>query len=236
VSVPALLAVAHGSADLRAEPVLDALIARVRAERPGLVAVLAHLSHTEPGVPTALQTLAQLGVSRVIVVPLLLTAAYHAKVDLPAVLAQARVDHKHLAVTQADALGPHPLLFDLVRRRLAEAGADANAAVVLAAIGTSDPAANAELADAAATAGATVAFAACEPYVADVVTRLRADGARQVAIASYVLAPGRLPDGFRAAGADIVTEILGAAPEMVDLVLRRYDAGHAASEAVGEPA
>jgi sirohydrochlorin ferrochelatase len=229
--VPALLAVAHGSTDPRAEPVLDALIARVRAERPGLIAVLAHLSHTDPGVPTALQTLAELGVSRVVVVPLLLTAAYHAKVDLPALLVQARVDHPHLAVTQADVLGPHPRLFDLVRRRLAEAGADASAAIVLAAVGTSDPAANAGLVAAAAAAGATVGFASGEPAVADVVARLRADGARQVAIASYVLAPGRLPDGFHAAGADIVTEILGAAPEVVDLVLRRYAAAVAAGAA-----
>jgi sirohydrochlorin ferrochelatase len=228
VSLPALLAVAHGSTDPRAEPVLDALIARVRAERPGLIAVLAHLSHTEPGVPAALQTLSQLGVSRVIVVPLLLTAAYHAKVDLPALLVQARVDHPHLAVTQAEVLGPHPRLFDLVRTRLAEAGAEAGAAVVLAAIGTLDPAANAGLAAAAAAAGATAGFASGEPAVAAVVARLRADGARQVAIASYVLAPGRLPDSFHAAGADIVTEILGAAPEVVELVLLRYDDGQRA--------
>ena len=79
MSEPALLAVAHGSADPRAEQVLDALVARVRSERPGLVAVLAYLGFSDPSVPTALEALARQGVREVVVVPLLLTAAYHAE-------------------------------------------------------------------------------------------------------------------------------------------------------------
>jgi sirohydrochlorin ferrochelatase len=211
VSEPALVLVAHGSPDPRAEPVLEALTARIRSERPGLVVVLAHLGHAEPDVPRAL------------VMPLLLTAAYHAKVDLPALLREARIEHPDLEIEQAAVLGPHPLLFALLRRRLAEAGAETDAAVVLGAIGTSDAAANAELADVAATLGATIGFATGTPSVADAVTKLRGAGARCIAVASYVLAPGQLPDRFRESGADIVTEVLGAAGEIVDVALWRYD-------------
>jgi sirohydrochlorin ferrochelatase len=223
VSEPALVLVAHGSPDPRAEPVLEALTARIRSERPGLVVVLAHLGHAEPDVPRALRGLVQQGVSRVVVVPLLLTAAYHAKVDLPALLREARVEHPDLGIEQAAVLGPHPLLFALLRRRLAEAGAETDAAVVLGAIGTSDAAANAELADVAATLGATIGFATGTPSVAEAVTKLRAAGARCIAVASYVLAPGQLPDRFRESGADIVTEVLGAAGEIADVALWRYD-------------
>jgi sirohydrochlorin ferrochelatase len=224
MTLPALLAVAHGSPDPRAESVLEALVARVRAERPDLTAVLAHLGHTAPDVPSALGSLASQGFDRVVVVPLLLTAAYHAKVDLPALLAQARADHPGLTITQSDVLGPDRLLFQLVRRRLREAGAEPSASVVLGAIGTSDAGANAELADVAATLAASIGFASGRPDIAEVVDEVRVRGARQVAIASYVLAPGRLPDRFASTSADVVTTALGAEPEVVQIVLERYAA------------
>jgi sirohydrochlorin ferrochelatase len=56
------------------------------------------------------------------------------------------------------------------------------------------------------------------------VAKLRREGARRVAVASYFLAPGFLPDRVRAAahGADVVTDVLGDAPEVAKLVLCRY--------------
>jgi sirohydrochlorin ferrochelatase len=231
VSEPALLAVAHGSTDPRAEQVLDALIARVRSERPGVVAVLAHLGFSDPSVAAALESFARQGAREVVVVPLLLTAAYHAKADLPALLSRAAVDHPQLAIRQAEVLGPHPLLFALLRRRLVEAGVEPDMSLVLAAVGTSDPGANAELADVAASLGASIGFASGSPAITDVVAALRARGARQIALATYVLAPGELADRLHDAGADVVAEVLGAAPEVVDVVLSRYDAAVAGGAA-----
>jgi sirohydrochlorin ferrochelatase len=229
---PALLAVAHGSPDPRAESVLEVLMARVRAERPGLTAVLAHLGHTVPDVPTAIETLVGQGTSEIVVVPLLLTSAYHARTDLPAIVDAARAAHPEVSFVQAGVLGPHPLLFSLVRRRLVEVGADASTSVVLGAIGTSDAGANAELADVAATIGASIGFAAGAPHIGDVVDDVRARAGGQVAVASYVLAPGVLPDRFAATGADIVTRPLGAEPEIVEVVLERYDTAVAANHRV----
>jgi len=124
---------------------------------------------------------------------------------------------------QTAVLGPHPALFSLMQRRLREAGADDGTSLVLGAIGTSDPQANAELADVAATMGASIGFASTEPDIAAVVAGLRAEGARHVAVISYVLAPGRLPDRFYDAGADVITDVLGAASEVVEVILERYD-------------
>lgn len=218
----ALLAVAHGSPDPRAEPVHEALVARLRAERPGLTAVLAHLGHTNPDVRGAVAELVRGGFADVVVVPLLLGTAYHATTDLPRLLAECRGAHPDLVISQTGVLGPHPLLFQLLRRRLAEAGVDSSTSVVLGAIGSSDAAANAETADVAATLGATVGFATGTPDITDVVEQQRRDG-RHVAIASYVLAPGVLPDRFAATSADIVTRPLGAEPEVVSVVLERFD-------------
>jgi sirohydrochlorin ferrochelatase len=222
----ALLAVAHGSPDPRAESLHDALIARVRSERPDLAAVVAYLGHADPDVISALNSLVSQGFSEIVVVPLLLTAAYHARFDLPALVDQARASHPGVVFHQTGVLGPHPKLFSLMKRRLSEAGADPGdsaVSLVLAAVGTSDPNANAELADVAATLGATIGFASSEPELGRVVAGLRAGGARQVAVISYVLAPGVLPDRFYDAGADVTTDVLGAAPEIVDVILERYD-------------
>jgi sirohydrochlorin ferrochelatase len=101
--------------------------------------------------------------------------------------------------------------------------------LALAAAGTSDPAANAELADVAASLGASIGFASGSPAIADTVTDLRARGAKQVALATYMLAPGELADRLHDAGADVVTEVLGAAPEVVEVILSRYDAVRASA-------
>ena len=65
---------------------------------------------------------------------------------------------------------------------------------------------------------------------------LRARGARRIAVASWFLAPGRLPDRVTARALDadpaaLVAEPLGADPEVASLILDRYAA--AASTASG---
>jgi hypothetical protein len=58
------------------------------------------------------------------------------------------------------------------------------------------------------------------------------DGARRVAVAQYVIAPGRLPDriaaGAEEAGADVLAPVLGACPDLARLVLLRHDEALAA--------
>jgi sirohydrochlorin ferrochelatase len=228
----ALLAVAHGSRDHRAGRVLRELLAGVLAARPGLVAELGYLEHSEPNVRTVLDRLAAVGASRIVAVPLLLTTAYHARVDLPAVLAAFRVAHPAVGVTQSAALGPDPLLLAAVRRRMREAGAERCNTVVLGAIGTSHAGANAGLVAVAEQLGAAgVGFASGPPWVGEVVERLRVQRGGTVGVASYALAPGTLPDRLVASGADLVTEPLGAAPELVELVLQRFDAAASAGAA-----
>ncbi|MFJ7204447.1 sirohydrochlorin chelatase [Streptomyces sp. NPDC098789] len=236
---PVLLVIAHGSRDPRHAATVHALTGRVRALRPGLRVETAFLDFNAPSVPQVLSALYADGVRDVVALPLLLTRAFHAKADVPAVLERSRAALPGLSLRVADVLGPSPLLIGALERRLAEAGlrpADrSTTGVVLASAGSSDPEAIAVIAEIARewrhTGWCAVrpAFAsAALPRTEDAVRALRADGARRVVVAPYVLAPGRLPDriaaGAAAAGADLVAEVLGAAPEVARLLLRRYDA------------
>src|SRR5690606_3108234 len=107
--------------------------------------------------------------------------------------------------------------------------------LVLAGAGSSDPEATAAIAQtarewrrAAGWCAVRPAFAsASSPRTEYAVRGLPADGVRHVAVAPYVIAPGRLPDRIRAgaldARADVLAPVLGAAPELAELMSKRYD-------------
>ncbi|WP_411143934.1 sirohydrochlorin chelatase [Streptomyces sp. x-80] len=236
---PPLLVIAHGSRDPRHAATVTALCARVRALRPGLRTEVGYLDFTTPAVPHVLERLAAEGVREVVALPLLLTRAFHAKSDIPAVLRAATARLPLLTVHRAEVLGPSPLLTAALERRLEEAGLRPgdrrSTGVVLASAGSSDPEAIAVIAETARewrrTAGwcaVRPAFASASlPRTADAVRALRAAGVGRVAVAPYVIAPGFLPDriaaGAREAGADLLAPVLGPAPELARLLLRRYD-------------
>jgi sirohydrochlorin ferrochelatase len=238
-----MVAVAHGSKDPRAAACISDLMSLVRACHPGPDTELrtAYLEHAAPLLP---QVLASVAPGRpVTVLPLLLTAAYHSKTDIPRML--ARTPHRLGQLTYADPLGPHPLLLRALERRLAQTGQrrDPGTAVVLAAAGSSDPAANATIARLAAQWQAQGGWhavrpayaSAAAPTVTDAVTGLYRDGARQVVVATYLLAPGFFADRIRrdalAAGARAVSAALGAIPEVAEVILDRYRAAQSENRA-----
>ncbi|MFD3584180.1 sirohydrochlorin chelatase [Streptomyces sp. NPDC058683] len=231
---PVLVVIAHGSRDPRHAATVHALVRRVRSLRPGLRVETGFLDFTIPSVPGVLESLAAEGVRDVVALPLLLTRAFHAKADIPAVLRDAP---PRLRIRQAEVLGPSPLLLAALERRLYEAGltpADkSSTGVVLASAGSSDPEAIAVIAEIARewrhTGWCAVrpAFASASlPRTEDAVRELRDLGCARVAVAPYVLAPGFLPDRIArgAAEADVLAEVLGPAPEVARVLLERYDA------------
>jgi sirohydrochlorin ferrochelatase len=220
-AAPALIAVAHGSRDPEAAATIEAVLGRVRAFRPGLTVRAAYLELTAPAVPTALND--QPG--PVVALPLLLATGYHAQVDVPAAVAAVRPD-----AVVGRVLGPHPLLAEALHDRLRQAGWRPGDAVVLAAAGSSDPAA-AVATEAQArlladwTGGpVTVGYGSTrEPSVPAAVTAARRTGMIRVTVASYLLAPGQFQSNLVASGADLVSAPLGAHEAVVRLILRRYD-------------
>jgi sirohydrochlorin ferrochelatase len=243
--VTPIVLVAHGSRDPRAARATRALVRAVAAARPGVDVRASYLDHTLPRPGQVLSALEAAGHERVTLVPLLLTAAYHGRVDVPDVVRAARASGLRLPVAVTDVLGPvgddvPEWLLAGLSRRLAEAGSGFDA-VVVAAAGTRDAAARETVVRAADALGArlgvpaAVAYAsAAAPTGAEAVAELRARGARRIGVAGYFLAPGLLYDtvtgSARSAGAAAVAEPLEDAWELARLVLSRVDTAPRAAD------
>jgi sirohydrochlorin ferrochelatase len=232
---PALVAVAHGTRDGRDTPAVRALLRRVAALRPGLTVREAYLQFADP---LAADSLAAAGDA--VAVPLLLSPGYHVRADLPQAVAAAATASGRAPARIAAVLGPDPLLTEALVGRLGEAGWVPGDPVVLAAAGSSDPAAIATVRTAgrllaeATGSPVTAAFAAAaEPSIVRAVADLRAAHPGRIAVASYLIAAGHFHDLAAAAGADLVAGPLADHPALARLVLARYDAALAARPAPG---
>lgn len=225
-TTPRLLLVAHGTRSAVGRRVLGRILLEARKQLPGVDCRLAWVDVQSPGPARVLAD----GVPTV-VVPAFLARGYHVVHDVGQACREAPGP-----VVQAAHLGNEPEVVRALVQRLAEAGATGAYgadAVVLGAAGSSDESSLAEtralathLAD-LLRVPVTAAFAStAEPRVADEVERLRARGHRRIAVATHLLAPGFFADRLATAGADITSPPLGAHPEMVELVLRRYKENH----------
>ncbi|MGH3877392.1 MAG: sirohydrochlorin chelatase, partial [Actinophytocola sp.] len=151
---PPLVAVAHGSRDPRSAATVAALVDVVRAQAPSLEVRTAFLDLSAPRLPDVLAALHGAGHRDVVVVPLLLGKAFHARVDLPAMIAEATGRLPHLSVSMADVLGPDDRLPAVALRRLLATGVrpgDPELGVILAAAGSSHAPANRAVSAVAAT-------------------------------------------------------------------------------------
>jgi sirohydrochlorin ferrochelatase len=228
---PVLVACAHGTRNPTGRRLVAELALAARALRPGLVTTAAFVDVQPPTVVDVVAELSAAGRS-VVVVPLLLSGGYHVHVDIAGAVAGSE------AAVAARPLGPDPRLADVLRDRLVEAGADAGdpvTAVVLAAAGSSDPRAVADVEDTAdllqrqwAGPVTTGYGSAARPTVPAAVTAARRGGAERVVVASYLLAPGHFHDKLADSGADAVTAPLLPDGRIAAVLLDRYDGARTA--------
>ncbi|MCT2590326.1 sirohydrochlorin chelatase [Streptomyces sp. N2-109] len=230
-----MVAVAHGSREPEALRTVTALLAAVRARRPGLRVELGHIELNAPLLGDTLAALPRGG--RAILVPLLLGRGYHVRQDLPDAMAAAPRQATGLAAP----LGPHPLLAEVLRDRLRETGrGSAFDAVVLAAAGSRDPDSAVDANRMAALLSARLGgvpvlpgyASAASPTVGEAVARLRERGHRRIALASYFTAPGLFAARCTREAPGLTAAPLGAHPALARLVLHRYD--EAASSVRGD--
>jgi sirohydrochlorin ferrochelatase len=228
--VTTLVLTAHGSKDPRSAANARAVADRVARTRPGLDVRLAFCELNAPDLVDVLNVVP----GEAVVTPLLLANAYHARVDIPGQIASCATPER---VRQAGVLGEDPRLVSLLRQRVTDLGVsrlDDRVGVLVVAIGSSDPAANARtrrlvpnLLAGTRWAAATTAFVTHpEPSLAEAADLLRRRGARRVVVAPWFLAPGRLPDRARDFADDAgvaVAEPLGAHRLVAETVLDRFD-------------
>ena len=227
----ALVLCSHGTADPLGQSAVSALVAAVRARAAGHQVLETWVDVQHPQVGEVVEHARAEGFSPIVVVPLLLSGGYHVHVDIASAVASVP------GAAAAAALGPDPRLAELLVQRLRENGSEAGDAVVVAAAGSSDARA---VADVAAVVDAvrerwegpvSVGFGSiATPPVAEAVARARADHpGRRVAVAAYLLAPGAFHDRLTRVGADVVATPLVPVrdgvpvvdPRLVELVLER---------------
>src|SRR4051794_1153824 len=240
MAAPALVALAHGSRDPRSAATIKGPVDEVKTMRPDLKVEAAFLELSKPSFQTVVDRLVRAGHDEIVVVPLLLTEAYHAKVDVPSAIAEASARHEGVQIRATSILGLEAAFLEVldVRMRQALRGARVREldALVLAAAGSSDPLANQAVARLARVWGArhklpvTAAFAsASPPATGEAVRAFRGEGRRHIAVASLFLAPGFLPDRAAElaveAGGIAGSEPLGAPPPLARAILGRSPAG-----------
>lgn len=217
---PPTVLVAHGSPDPRSPAAVRAI-----AEAAGVS--VGFLEFNEPDPVDLLCSLADAGTTRAVALPLLLTDAYHSRIDLPEVAGRAARARPGMTVDVARPVGDESLAAALVRGL----GDDVDGLVVLAA-GTRVEAGRAHVAAVAAEAGRRLAVPARAAFAsgpgrsgAEAVAELKAEGRARIAAVCYFIAPGKLCDlaveSARSAGVVHVGDPLGAAPELLALIAAR---------------
>lgn len=134
----ALTLLAHGSPDPRHARDVASLAGRLKVA--GIAAEAAYLDHHEPGPAQAARAWQATAVTDTTVVPLLISPAYHARVDVPAAIGTMRSAAPELGVAAADPVGLHPLLLSAAAELIAASGLpiDSRTGIILAAAGSRD--------------------------------------------------------------------------------------------------
>jgi sirohydrochlorin ferrochelatase len=230
-----LVLTAHGSADPRSAASAHEVAATVRRMRRGVDVRVAFCEQNSPNLRDVLRSSGR----DAVVVPLLLADAYHARVDIPALIGESGSTAR-----QADVLGEDDRLVAVLRQRLTHAGVsrlDPDVGVLVTAVGSSRADANARTSSVAdhlvhhTNWRATTAFATGpHPSLAEAAELLHQRGATRLVIAPWFLAHGRITDRiaeFARAQRIPMAEPLGAHRLVADTVLDRFDASVAARAA-----
>jgi sirohydrochlorin ferrochelatase len=217
-----LVGCSHGTDNTDGREAIRSILADVRDIRPELDVREAFVDVQIPEVAAVVAD-AVAGGGAAVVVPLLLSVGFHVRVDIAQAVARE-------GASAAPPLGPDGRLVAILVDRLNAAGLRPDDAVVLAAAGSTDPAAAtavetvaAGLADAIENPVTIGYGSGASPRVATAVAAARDVGSR-VVVASYLLAPGFFHDRVLEAGADVVSAPLAPDVRLAEIVLDRFDA------------
>lgn len=221
-----LILVAHGTR----RPEGIALIEAIAAQVHSLAGCAVDVAFVDVVGPTPAEVLSRARSTGrpAIVVPAFLSRGYHVRVDLPAHVELS--GHPNVIVTPA--LGPSGQVARIVGDQLMKCGWRPGDSVVLAAAGTSDVRARADLHTTATLLSALTGSRVSLGYAATGAPRLQeaVDQARRharrnnarVVVASYLLADGLFQERLRACGADLVSQPLGTHPGLARLIASRF--------------
>ncbi|MFN8088950.1 MAG: sirohydrochlorin chelatase [Mycobacterium sp.] len=226
-----LVLTAHGSADPRSAATTREIAQRIRLMRPRQEVRVAFCERSTPNLRDVLAALRGPAGITPVVTPLLLASAYHARIDIPAMIRDAESP-----AVRAATLGEDPRLVSVMRERLSALGirpSDEGVGVLVVAVGSSHAAANARTATVAVevargTSWSTATAYATGPYsgVAREIELMRRRDLQRIVLAPWFIAPGIITDRVAAladaAGIEMA-EPLGSHRSVARTVLDRFD-------------
>jgi sirohydrochlorin cobaltochelatase len=244
-SPEALLLVGHGSRCPVNWAEMAELARSVDAALPGVAVDVGYLEMTDPPAGVILDRMVAAGARRVVVLPVVLLAAGHAKSDVPAVVLEARDRHPGVDIRFGAPFGVARDLVAVLGGAVEDVGGT-GLPLLLVARGTSDPDANGDahkasrlLAEWTGAPFSHVAFSGVTtPCVVDGLDVFARLGFERVVVAWWFLCHGRLIERGRAdiaafaAGTGVsVLDAghIGPDPSIVSLVVEGYRAALAVS-------
>jgi len=121
IARPALLLIAHGSRQPKANADLSRLADELRQTGRFVHVEPAYLELAQPDIDAGAANCLRHGVRRVILLPYFLSAGVHVRRDLTAARDRLAARFPASEFLLAEPLGPHPLLTDIVLQRASEA-------------------------------------------------------------------------------------------------------------------
>jgi sirohydrochlorin ferrochelatase len=237
MTAPSLILLGYGSNDPRVAQISHEIRAGILEIRSDLDISIAFLDHCPPSGLQVVNQLAKRGVTEAVFVPLLLSDAFQAHAEVPALLAQVQSVHPDFRVIVSRPIGPEAQLLGVIDRRLRDALRSRRVteldALVFAAAGSPDVRSNAIVARRARQWSThhrlpcvTSFGTGSGPSTAEAIRTLRAQGRRHIAVGSWFLSPGllysRQAELAVEHGAVAVSDPMGAEPEIAEVALHRY--------------
>jgi sirohydrochlorin cobaltochelatase len=126
----AILLVGHGSRDPEGNAELLEFVEKVRERAPGLRIEACFLELTKPTIQDGISKCVSMGASKIVLVPVILLAAGHAKIHIPAEIDTAKQLYPHVEFAYGRPIGLHDKVLSILRTRLAEAGVELQTAAM----------------------------------------------------------------------------------------------------------
>jgi sirohydrochlorin ferrochelatase len=218
-----ILLVGHGTRDRAGIAEFHAAAALVNELTDGRPVAPCFLELATPSIAKGIEQLVASGATRIVVVPLLLFSAGHAKRDIPAAVAAAAAGHPGLTIQQTATLECNPQILALSARRFREAIAKLppipaiSTLVLLVGRGSLNPDATAEMRrfaslriDQTPVGRMSVCFLAMQqPSLADALADAAASDFQRIVVQPHLLFTGELHEQVRCAVEKQIAESRG---------------------------
>jgi sirohydrochlorin cobaltochelatase len=146
----AVLFVGHGSRDHQGNDEVRAFVQSVIETLNQPIAETCFLEFEKPNIADGLANCIEKGATRVVVIPIILFAAGHAKIHIPAAIDEAKLEYPLVQFIYGRPIGIHDKVLEILTSRTSDAGIEQNeelgdTAILVVGRGSSDPDANSDL-------------------------------------------------------------------------------------------